>query len=381
MSYPGYEFFSTVRINRMMRALVDVRGLPQDLVFLGRTPVVPALEGEVIARYVMRVLMADLIADDAAAATYQMGKLQPESYPVPNLKVGCNFTQAQIAELRAILSNPGLMDDEFFNGMLMGAINAVRQGILQRMEQLCVAMWLDEYNYDRLGIKLQGVTWGMPADLKVTTSIPWTDAANATPVNDIWAVKLVAQQRYGIIYDRVTMSTQAFRYMIATTEFQAKARMFLAPNVSFTNLQLTNIPSLTPLAQNILGADVEFYDARPWSQDGSGVTSSSRFWPINKVGLSAKANDNRQEVWDFANVPVIESMVASLMPTSVGNVGGMSMGVRGPVAYATVPPALNPPNLTIWGVARGFPRRYMLQATAALTVGYFNDAISTTEPF
>jgi hypothetical protein len=78
---------------------------------------------------------------------------------------------------------------------------------------------------------------------------------------------------------------------------------------------------------------------------------------------------------DFANGVVTESIVAGLMPTQVGTIGGLGNGVRGPVAYSTVKVDLNPPALTLWAVARGWPRRLLLTATAALTVGNFTDTI------
>jgi hypothetical protein len=81
----------------------------------------------------------------------------------------------------------------------------------------------------------------MYSDLKVTVGVTWDTAATATPVADMFAVKLIGKARYGVNYNRVTMSTTAFRYMIATTEFQNKARHDLAPNVSYANLTLTDL--------------------------------------------------------------------------------------------------------------------------------------------
>jgi hypothetical protein len=37
--------------------------------------------------------------------------------------------------------------------------------------------------------------------------------------------------------------------------------------------------------------------------------------------------------------------------------------------------------LTYWGVARGFPRKKRLSATAVLTVGAFSDPISLGPPY
>jgi hypothetical protein len=36
--------------------------------------------------------------------------------------------------------------------------------------------------------------------------------------------------------------------------------------------------------------------------------------------------------------------------------------------------------VVVWGVARGFPRKYINAASAVLTVGTFTDTISTAVP-
>jgi hypothetical protein len=96
--------------------------------------------------------------------------------------------------------------------------------------------------------------------------------------------------------------------------------------------------------------------------------------------LTDSNNDNRDDVWDFANGIVTESIVADLVDSAViGNLGGPQYG---PIAYATLAnPTLNPPGLTYWGVARGFPRKHLLQSSAVLTVGTYGDLITVGEPF
>ncbi|HBY59058.1 MAG TPA: hypothetical protein DEH78_04510, partial [Solibacterales bacterium] len=217
-----------------------------------------------------------------------------------------------------------------------------------------------------------------PSDLNVTPGTGWDTAGSATPVSDILTVKRLAQIRYGVTYDRVTMSTQAFMYMIATTEFQNKARNFIPANVSFTNIATENLQAMQNLAERTLGMTIELYDARYWYQTPAGAVASAPYLPIVKVILSSTQDDNDPTAADFANGVVTESIVGSLASTAmVGNLGGAR---RGPIAYATVPPDLNPPNVTYWGVARGFPRLHRKQMSACLTIGAFSDTIAATEP-
>lgn len=377
------QTLEATRVNKVMQALQDAREVPQNLRFSQRIPDVPATDAEIIGSYTGRVHIADLIADDQQAVTYSSGKMEFVTYAIPNLKSGVNINQAMLNHLETINANGGIDgDDGIFRNYERRTLDGLLLSVRQRKEALFVGMAIDGFSYDRLGIKMSNVSWGMPSDLKVTVATGWDTAASATPVADILAVKLTGSIRYGIEYDRVTMSTQAFRYMIATTEFQNKARMYLAPNVSFVNLPLADLDFQRRLATQVLGMELELYDTRYWAQSDAGVLTSAPFLPITKVVLSSTSSDNDQMTWDFANTPVTEGIVARLAGGLSGMIGGNLGGQRyGPVAYATVRPDLNPPSITYWGVARGFPRKHYRQATAVLTVGSFSDAIPVGEPF
>jgi hypothetical protein len=334
-----------------------------------------------MARFTGFATIADLIADDQQAVVYQNSKLTYETTNIPNIKHGAALTQAMLNQLQSFMGVPGGMpaDMGLFSNYENRAIDGLLFGVRQRMEALIIAMWLDAFTYDRLGIKISGGTWGMPADLKVTPSVTWDTAATATPVADLWAVRRTARVRYGQEYNRATMSTSAFMYMIATTEYQAKARTFLAPNVSFVNLNTADLTTQQNLAANVLGMEIEIYDARYWSQGLDGNIGSAALLPIAKVLLSNSGDDNDPTAYDFANGITTESIVSGLAPGDmVGSIGGPT---RGPIAYATVPGDLNPPQVSYWGVARGFPRKYRLQSTAVLTVGTFADTVAVGPPF
>ena len=376
----GLDVLQSIRLTRIMRAIQDVRELPADLVFLGRTSVVPALDGEIMGRYVGRVQIADLVADDAQALTYVSGHMTLETTTVPNIKHGATLTQAWLNQLAAMRAGGATQGDGgIWSDYENQTEDSLLLGIRQRMEALIVAMACDSLSYDRFGITLSAVTWGMPADLKITVATAWTDAANATPVQDLLLAAREAQVRYGIVYRRVTLSLAAFLDMIATTEFQNQARMFLAPNVSFVNLVQANTDYMRQLAANVLGFELVIYDQRYWTQDETGARTSAAYLPINLVILDTPANDHDLTVTDFANGVVTESIVAGLLPNNI--VGQVPANARGPISYATAPPDLNPPNVQIWGVARGFPRKHLLQANAVLTVGNLVDPIPVGEPF
>lgn len=377
----AWQLLQAARLTRIIQSLQDVRTLPNQLTFLGRTPIVPAVDSEVMARFTGFATIADLIADDQQAVTYQNSKLSYESMNIPNIKHGTALTQAMLNQLQSFMGVPGGMpgDMGLFSDYENRALDGLLFGVRLRMEALIIAMWLDSFTYDRLGIKITGATWGMPADLKVTPSVTWDTAGSATPVSDIWSVRRTGRVRYGQEYNRATMSTSAFMYMIATTEYQNKARTFLAPNVSFTNLNVADLSYQQSLARNVLGMEIEIYDARYWSQGVDGALVSAALLPITKVILSNTGDDNDPTCYDFANAITTESIVSGLVPGEM--IGGIGGPTRGPIAYATAPEALNPPQITYWGVARGFPRKYRLQSTAVLTVGTFADTVAVGPPF
>lgn len=386
---PGYEYLSVLRLGRIIQALEDMRLLPRELLFVNRTPITPAMDTEIIARNINRIQIADVISDDSRAVTYAAGKLQLETTVVPNIKHGKHLSQEnlnQLAMLNAASARPDTSDmgnNEIYGNFLVSMIDDLRVGVYQRVEQLLIAMHLDSISYDRLGMKISG-TWGIPSDLKVTPSVPWTDPVNATPVNDIWNLKRTASVRYGAMFDRITMSTQAFLYMIGTAEFQTKARTTVPLYFNYSNIPAANTEFQRNVAISILGIkELELYDARYWSVDSAGQQTSSPYLPTNKVILADTANDNNAAVQDFANGITTESTLSGLLPnTGTGVIGGFGAGRRGPVPYASIPPDLNPPQLRLWCVMRGFPRRFRLQASAVLTVGSFVDtAIPVGEPY
>lgn len=360
----GLQLLGAVRVNKVMRSLQDKRGIPQRLSFLARTPVVPASDGEIMARFMGQVLIADLIADGGRAGVYSAGKLFLETTKAPNLKVGAALNQEQLNQMDAYLSGVQV-EDELFPMSESRILDNLRIGVMQRQEALLVAAKIGGFSYDRLGIKMENVSFGMPSDLKITPSNEWSDATNATPVTDVLTAKRVGQVKYGIVYDRIVMTLSAFNAMIATTEFQNKSRTYLAPNVSFTNLNAADTEFQRNLATNVLGVkEIEIKDDRYWTENTDGSLISAPFLPNNKVILESTMSDNDASVLDFANGVVTESIVSRVGGSRIN--GQLPSNARGPVGYTTAED--NPPSITYWGVGRGFPRRHYQQATACLTI-------------
>ncbi len=362
------EIAAQKRIRAIMDELADVRQLPQHLLFTNRIPIVPADDDEIMARYSGRVVAADIVADDFKAVVRAPNPLRLESTKIPNLKHGEKVTQAQINVLRRIAAGgTDARDLRVFDNYLINRLSDLRDGVYARIEAIHVAMLLDSLTYDRMGIKITA-GWGMPPDLKVTVATPWATAATATPISDITAVQQVAQEKYGVLLDRVTMTRTDFNRMTATAEFQAKSAVYSAHAAAFPagGFPVNDTVAMKAIAGRMLNAEVELYDAQTWTENNDGVQLAERYLPVGKVVLTSSEGDNNPLFWDFANGVVTESVVADFVEMPLGDFGGP---VEGPVAYATAPNAdLNPPDITLWAVARGFSRKHKPGASAALTV-------------
>lgn len=382
----NFDILSAVRINKLVQGLYDPRLLPQPLTWNARIPDVPAMDDEIMARFTGTLLIADLIADDAAAPVREYGRVQTYSNKVPNIKLGIGMGQSQISLYNKLKQNlAGADEQNVFTQWENRVAQAVRYGVEARKEALKIAMLTDGLDHNSLGIVMNGVTWGMPSDLKATSSTSWSNHGSATPVTDINTIRDIAQQRYGIVYDRITMSGAALRHMVQCTEFQNYAKavqlnvLLGAPAATSPN---NSVASLVTIANAVLnmageGITIETNDGRISAQQNNGAVVSHRFWPINKVALTSSSNDGNSSAYDFANGQVIESIVSELANIP----GGTIPGGFGPIGYATLANGqLNPPGIIYWSVARGFPRKHLTQASACLTVGDFVEPVSTDVP-
>jgi hypothetical protein len=363
----GLSILGTRRINMVTRTLQDVRELPQQLLFLNRTPLTNATDGEIMARFDGKILMADIVADDQKAPVRSTGKFAVESNKIPNLKHGEFISQEMINLLARINAGGGIPQDEgILTNYVQNTADGLLLGVRQRMEALIVACAIDAYSYNRLGIQISGATWGMPSDLKITVSPLWTSPTTATPVDNILAAKQLAAEKYGENYDRVSLGSADFRLMIATDEFKAKAQLYSQITFPTASFPSNALPQMTALAGRILEMELELYDAKAWTQENDGSIASAPYLPSGKVVLSSKADDNTGMAIDFGNGIVTESVVSSLVEGSM--LEGFDGPQYGPVGYATANPDFNPPNMTQWAVARGWPRKKRLSSTAVLTV-------------
>lgn len=370
MLISGWRFLNNARINSIVRVLADELEFKQPLIFLGRTAVVDADDDEIVGRFTGKIFAADIIADDQEAVTYESGAFTFVTNSIPNLKIGQRFSQTMLNRLARMKRNLGQAGDlKFFTDWENTLANNLVTGIRQRVNALICAMQIDSATYNRLGVNIQGATWGMPADLKVTSAVAWDDHTNATPLTDLQVLaQETAPDTYGEEYNRATMSSRAFRHLTQSVEFQNRVSGELRFNFGNGQLNIRDAGAMRNLLANIVGLEIEIYDGSYFEKNSTGNVARSRVLPSNKVLLSNTADDNNRAAMDFANGIVTESVVAGLIGDD-GGIGGESFG---PVSYYSGNQDLNPPDLVAWAVSRGFPRKHRVESTSVLTVGTFS---------
>lgn len=372
MNISKTDFFSTTRITRLVQTLAHELEIAQPLTFLNRTPVVPVLDDtEIIGSYSGPIFAADLITEDSEAVVVEGGKFEVTGSlaQIPKIKIGARVSESIIRRLTHLKQGFQAEGDAgVITGWEMDFASKLVLGVRQRMNQLCAAMMLDSFTYDRLGVKLSG-SFGMPSDLKVDANAagrPWSNASAATPISDIQTlVQGVAVPTYGKEYNRVTMATTAFQNLVATDEFQERVRLYLRLEPDTFYLNPYDVANLRNLFTAVTGMQLELEDTQMRVRETDGTNAQTRILPANMVILSNSADDNNTNAFDFANGIVTESIVAPMIP-GAPDFGGEQVG---PVAYYNGNRDLNPPDLRGWAVARGFPRKHDKYATATIKIG------------
>lgn len=364
------------RLTRIVQALQDTRGIPANLQFLARTPMLMTDEDEILGEWDGKVFIADLVADDFEATTHDSGRIVQVVHAVPNIKHGTSLTQKQITELVNLSKRTDLRDDVGYTNSETQRLDRLRTGILQRMEMLTVAMWtngLSMGTYNRRGVQISGVTWRNPSSLAVTAGTVITNTAAATPVATTIGVQQNAQVQWGQVFNRIDMSTPLFQAMIATDEFKAKAALYLPQTITYANLVASNLGQQRTLAENVLGMTINLYDATYAEQANDGTTTYKRFLPTNLAVLSNTMNDGDANVQRFGMSEPTEVVVSQV--ADIGLTGSLPTDSNGIVSYAVG--THNPPSLTYWAAARGFPIKYSRTAHAVID---FNNGAAITDP-
>lgn len=363
----GYDILAVQRVNGIMQELRNQREIPQELRFLNTINSVDSTDGEIMGRFKGDVFISDIITEGSVAITKNTDTFSTETYKMPKIKHGVQISEEMISMLARINAGGGVANDQgTLSKYIIRKEDGLLLGIRQRQNALVVAMRLDMFAYSRGGVVINNAAWGMPSDLKLVPYLPWSNPAS-TPFSDITGFLRYIRQKYGKTYNRIRMSSQCFDFITSTDEFKAKMQLYsqmLFPTGSFP--LFGDLGTMLNMVQKLMNLTVELEDDQYWDQASDGSKYTVPFWPANQVELSFTGDDNNDGAAWLGNAVVPETVVSSLADTG-GVIGKFSGPEYGPVSYTVGSPTLNPPDLTMWAVAKCWPVRADRALTARIT--------------
>lgn len=375
----GWNVLSQKKLQAILETLTNEQKLNNQLLFLPRTPVTPALtDDDLVADFEGEVFAADLVTDDQQAVVYDYGKFTAFSQEIANIKMGVLFSQKQLNELDNLRNRPGGDPlGRFASQWITRRQQALLSGVRSRLENLIVSCYRDNTVYDRYGVKVKA-SWGTPSQLKLVVDVPWNEYDDATPVEDVQQyLNEIAPDNDALFTDSpvLTLSRRALNHAMRCKEFLLKARGIvmvagLQGNYAFPDGALPNVndPRMLLLAEAVFGCKFEFYEAKITEKMKDGSVVKTRNLPHNEILVSSPSVWGNREVIDLGNGITTESLVAEIIGSQV--IGGLPSRSAGPTVYAAPTTIdLNSPGVIMYIVQRAFPRKFNKKATGLLDIG------------
>jgi hypothetical protein len=414
---PAFDVLATTTIRGIWQELTDQRQVSKDLrwtkgtdgrlgnVLSSTTPRIPTfncLWGDVAARITDRVTIAPVMGlDQQAPLKVPNTTVRLEQTTMPKIKHGIRLDEEMLRTLARVQANlmtsvNDVADDEGANVFMryeIGQLEALMDGVEARLEHMAIGMLLGNYTYaNEHGVQFN-MTYQLPSECSVTPALYWGDGSglmgishsnvSATPISDIYDLQVTVQQKYGIMYNRMSISYRGFQYIIGTNEFKALAPLYMSmfhvpPSIAQIPTHDTNVVKAI-LSDMLHGMEIEIDDRlvmwenntlSNWNAPPASPAAGQyiRFQPINQAIFTCKAEDGNLKTWDIANVPLIETypgMIPGLHGTFEGAEKG---GLRGPIGYATSASLNgNTPGKELWAAMSAIPRRKNLPASAVIT--------------
>jgi hypothetical protein len=178
----GFAPLATVRLTSLIQQIESVNDAAPRL-WTSRIPRVNRADEDILAKLTGSVIAADIISDDSKAVIRSFGSFEYSTNEVISYKHGAMFSATKLRELRRIERNLATVGERgMFEDFIAYTQQNLLDGIRDRIELILCQMLIDDGDYDRLGIKMSNISWGMPAAMKSTPGVPWSTAATATPV-------------------------------------------------------------------------------------------------------------------------------------------------------------------------------------------------------
>lgn len=352
---PPYDPFSSARFNNLVREASAIKSDTNNLIFINRTPIVSYFDDEELIGASMittetKFFAADVITDEnETTVVYDSIKsFEFRSASIPNIKIGQHIGQSTLNRAEKYRKYKESADLKILQEHEQTAAESAIKGVNQRFNQMLVPYMLGR-DINAYGIVFKTTNKVAP---QIHRKADWT--VNPHPLASIRGHLKAVKNKYGVTYDRVTMSSTMLRAIVRNCD-----------NKKVIKAGSTGIKEGIVALGKALKLEIEIYDGTFATRGTDGTLKHIPYLPKDVLLFSNTANDNKKDVFHFGNAVVTESIVSTLFNTNAGNFGGAMVG---PIGYYTVEGNLNPPDVKAWAVSRGLPVLVDATAFSSLTV-------------
>lgn len=373
------EALFAVPVTKIINGYLDAREKGPHDRWVGRLNRNYATPGEILAKFYSRSLMAPIVTLNHKAPVRNFGRVRFQSGDVPKFKHGVRFNEEHL-DLFARLRQAAIPSDvRQLTNLRDSSIKALVEGIIMGENYAAVGMMTDSISWDMYGIKASAA-FAMPSVLKSNFAVAVTDTANSLPIDYIRAYLLSARVGYGMQFDRIEMSTAAFRAIIATTNFGDNVKGYIRPDLTVQRINTSDIQLMQGIMASMLNVTrIDLCDEVYSKENADGTQTMARYLGLSKLLFTRIQDDNADDAWDFAYTTTVESIVADLSGQTTSVLGGLPpVNTQGPVGYVTVPSELDAPEVVFWAVDRGFPRKNQEFRSGVMDVGSLTDPLTYT---
>lgn len=354
---PNFNFFDSQELNRLVVKHMNDPKILAKYPFVLKTPICNVIDDEFIGGHFKgKVFAADIVADDQESAVYESGVFEFESSRVPKLKTGKLIGEGSLTRINDLKLGKDKNGEKL--KLLLGIrdywAESIAKGLLTRINSLLAGMYMNKLAYSKLGVVING-SWQMPDDLALESTF-------TKPITDI---KLLIDRgkKHKKNYDHLMLSSKSFIDLVSSSEFQNKSGISFPKEKNIKISEMIKDSKLNAAIKELTKLKIiEIYDGTFFERSNTGAHISTRVVPENVLILSSTKDHNNKEAADFGNGQVIEPVIASLLLNQIQD------KCFGPYAYFTGNMNLNPPEMTVWGSMRGFPRRHDTALSATITI-------------
>lgn len=196
------------------------------------------------------IVAADVVAMDSPLPLKKRDSLRKAEGDIPKLGLKLYLTEKQLSDIDILVARGGREADVV--AKLFGDAKKAITGIEERLEFMFLQALssgvtsITSENNSGIGIRID---YGIPAKNKVKAKVVWSDAANATPLDDLDEIVSAASSK-GHVFTSILMDRATFNNFKKTA--QVKERHATALGLAVTSATKPPVPTLTQVNDFLL---------------------------------------------------------------------------------------------------------------------------------